>query len=119
MTAALDVDLMTSEQDRQIGTEYAREERRLRSFIRRHVTDDRDVEDILQDVFYELVAAYRLLTPVEHVTAWLFRVARNRIVDLVRRKRPEISTDEPMLESEESLTVGDLLPSPDGGPAAA
>jgi RNA polymerase sigma factor (sigma-70 family) len=109
---------MTSEQDRQIA--FTRDEQRLRSFIRRHVADDRDVEDILQDVFYELVVAYRLIKPVEQVTAWLFRVARNRITDLFRRKRPEISTDEPLPSQEdESLSFGDLLPSADAGPEAA
>ncbi|MFL6247175.1 MAG: RNA polymerase sigma factor [Thermoanaerobaculia bacterium] len=118
---ALSVDRMTSEQDRQIGAAFTRDERRLRSFIRKHVADDRDVEDILQDVFYELVAAYRLIKPVEHVTAWLFRIARNRITDLFRRKRPEISTDEPILttEDDEALSFGDLLPSADAGPEAA
>jgi RNA polymerase sigma factor (sigma-70 family) len=114
-------DVMTSEQDQRIAAAFAREQRRLRSFIRKHVADDRDVEDILQDVFYELVEAYRLVRPVEHVTAWLFRIARNRMTDLFRRKRPEISTDEPIVaaDDEETLSVGDLLPSPDAGPAAA
>lgn len=94
MKATLSVELMTSEQDERIAAAFTREQRRLRNFIRKHVTDDRDVEDILQDVFYELVEAYRLVKPLEHVTAWLFRVARNRIADLFRRERPEISTDE-------------------------
>jgi RNA polymerase sigma factor (sigma-70 family) len=120
MNATLSVDRMTSEQDRQIGAAFTRDERRLRSFIRKHVADDRDVEDILQDVFYELVEAYRLIKPVEHVTAWLFRIARNRIVDLFRRKRPEISTDEPILTAEDDeVSFGDLLPSADAGPEAA
>jgi RNA polymerase sigma factor (sigma-70 family) len=120
MKSTLGVDAMTSEQDRRIATEFSREQQRLRSFIRRHVADDRDVEDILQDVFYELVEAYRLLKPVEHVTAWLFRIARNRITDLFRRKRPEVSTDEPIEGAEdEPLSLGDLLPSPDAGPEAA
>lgn len=113
---------MTSEQDRRIAEAFARDERRLRSFIRRHVTDDRDVEDIFQDVFYELVEAYRLLKPVEYVTAWLFRIARNRITDLFRRRRPEVSTDERITtanDDDEPLSIGDLLPSEDAGPESA
>jgi RNA polymerase sigma factor (sigma-70 family) len=84
------------------------------------VTDDRDVEDVLQDVFYELVEAYRLVKPIEHVTAWLF-VARNRIVDLFRKKRPEISTDELLArtDDDEPVSFGELLPSADAGPDAA
>jgi RNA polymerase sigma factor (sigma-70 family) len=118
---ALSVEQMTTEQDRRIAETFTQEQRRLRSFIRKHVADDRDVEDILQDVFYELVEAYRLVKPVEFVTAWLFRIARNRITDLFRRKRPEISTDDPILTSEEDepISVGDLLPSADAGPEAA
>lgn len=118
---ALSVELMTTEQDRRIAETFTQEQRRLRSFIRKHVADDRDVEDILQDVFYELVEAYRLVKPVELVTAWLFRIARNRITDLFRRKRPEVSTDDPILtaEDEEPISVGDLLPSADAGPEAA
>ena len=112
---------MTSEEDQRIADTFTREQKRLRRFIRKHVTDDRDVEDILQDVFYELVEAYRLVKPVEFVTAWLFRVARNRMTDLFRRRRPEISTDEPLPSSddEEPVSVGDLLPSIDAGPEAA
>ena len=80
---------MTSEQDRQISEVVLKERSRLRNFIRRRVPDPRDAEDILQDVFYELVEANRLLMPIEHVTGWLFRVARNRITDLFRKRRPE------------------------------
>jgi RNA polymerase sigma factor (sigma-70 family) len=120
MKATLSVDVMRTEQDQRIAAEFSREQQRLRSFIRRHVADDRDVEDILQDVFYELVEAYRLLKPVEHVTAWLFSIARNRITDLFRRKRPEVSTDEPVEGAEdEVISLGDLLPSNDAGPEAA
>ncbi|MEO8378773.1 MAG: sigma-70 family RNA polymerase sigma factor [Acidobacteriota bacterium] len=121
MKAALGLDLMTSEQDQRIAETFAREEDRLRSFIRRRVVDDRDVDDIFQEVFYELVEAYRLVKPVEYVTAWLFRIARNRITDLFRRKRREISTDEPIptTDGEEPLSIGDLLPSADAGPEAA
>ena len=80
---------MSIEQDRRIADVVRRERSRLRNFIRRRVPDPRDAEDILQDVFYELVEANRLLMPIEHVTGWLFRVARNRITDLFRKKRPE------------------------------
>src|SRR3989449_2254062 len=78
-----------AEQDQRISEAIGREHARLRNFIRRRVPDPRDAEDILQDVFYELVEANRLLMPIEHVTGWLFRVARNRITDLFRKKRPE------------------------------
>ena len=99
---------MALEQDRRISEVVRREQSRLRNFIRRRVPDPRDAEDILQDVFYKLVEANRLLMPIEHVTGWLFRVARNRITDFFRKKTPE-SFDE-LLE--------DLLPSPDAGPEA-
>src|ERR1700739_541079 len=107
------------EQDRQIGKVIAEERPRLRSFIRRRVANDADADDLLQDVFFELVEAYRLLTPIDFVTGWLFRVARNRITDLFRKKRPEAFSDE-ILEDDDGdlLDVEDLLPSPDAGPEA-
>src|SRR3954467_6206666 len=89
MHDAVSLEPMAIEQDQRISDVIRREQARLRNFIRRRVPDPRDAEDILQDVFYELVEANRLLMPVEHVTGWLFRVARNRIIDLLRRKRPE------------------------------
>jgi RNA polymerase sigma factor (sigma-70 family) len=96
-----------------------REQSRLRSFIRRRVPDQRDAEDILQDVFYKLVEANRLLMPIEHVTGWLFRVARNRITDLFRKKQPESFSDTAVADEDgELLRLEDLLPSPDAGPAA-
>lgn len=95
------------------------EQSRLRGFIRRRVPDSRDAEDILQDVFCELAEANRLLMPIEHVTAWLFRVARNRIVDLFRKKKPESLSDAVITnEDGERLHLEDLLPSPDAGPEA-
>jgi RNA polymerase sigma factor (sigma-70 family) len=107
------------EQDRQIADVVAKERPRLRSFIRRRVPNDADADDLLQDVFFELVEAYRLLTPIDFVTGWLFRVARNRITDLFRKKRPEAFSDA-MEEDEdgELLDIGDLLPSPEAGPEA-
>jgi RNA polymerase sigma factor (sigma-70 family) len=107
------------EQDRQIAKVIAEERPRLRSFIRRRVSSDADADDLLQDVFFELVEAYRLLTPIDFVTGWLFRVARNRITDFFRKKRPGTFSDE-MLEDEdgELQDIGDLLPSPDAGPDA-
>ncbi|MGC1421853.1 MAG: RNA polymerase sigma factor [Terracidiphilus sp.] len=107
------------EQDRQIADVIAKERSRLRSFIRRRVANEADAEDLLQDVFAELVEAYRLLMPIEFVTGWLFRVARNRITDLFRKKRPE-AFSEVLHEDEEGamLDVEDLLPSPDAGPEA-
>jgi RNA polymerase sigma factor (sigma-70 family) len=108
------------EQDQLISIAIQEDEPRLRSFIRRHVTDSGDAEDILQDVFYELIASYRLMRPIEHVSAWLFRVARNRIVDLFRKRKPSNSLNEPVSsDDEESLSLEDLLPSPDDGPDAA
>jgi RNA polymerase sigma factor (sigma-70 family) len=113
------VDHMALEQDQRISEVVKREGYRLRNFIRRRVTDPRDVEDILQDVFYRLVEANRLLMPIEHVTGWLFRVARNRITDLFRKKTPEPFSDA-AVEGEEGelLQIADLLPSPDDGPEA-
>ena len=97
---------MPSESDEPLDDIVNRERSRLRSFIRRRVRDPRDAEDILQDVFSALVEANRLLMPIDHVTGWLFRVARNRITDLFRARTPE------------RLEFEDLLPSPNGGPEA-
>jgi RNA polymerase sigma factor (sigma-70 family) len=111
---------MARDQDRRISEIFTREQFRLRSFIRRRVPDPRDAEDILQDVFYELLEANRLLMPIDHVTGWLFRVARNRITDLFRRRKPENFSDAAVvaIEDEEPLTLEDLLRSPDAGPEA-
>ena len=110
---------MALEQDQRISDVVKREQSRLRNFIRRRMPDPRDAEDILQDVFYELVEANRLLMPIEHVTGWLFRVARNRITDLVRRKKPESFSDTAVADADdELLRLDDLLPSPDAGPEA-
>jgi RNA polymerase sigma factor (sigma-70 family) len=110
---------MALEQDRRISDLVTRERSRLRNFIRQRVPDPRDVEDILQDVFYQLVEANRLLMPIDHVTGWLFRVARNRIIDLFRKKQPESFSDAPILgEDNELLRFEDLLPSPEAGPDA-
>src|SRR5438132_7284119 len=99
-----------TEQDHQITKTIAEEQSRLRNFIRRRVPDPRDAEDILQDVFYELVEANRLLMPIEHVTGWMFRVARNRITDLFRKKKPESFSDSAVAdESGELLVWEDLL----------
>ena len=110
---------MALEQDQRISDVVKREQSRLRNFIRRRVPDPLDAEDILQDVFYRLVEANRLLMPIEHVTGWLFRVARNRISDLFRKKEPEnFSEIHSADEEDESLQFEDLLPSPDAGPDA-
>jgi RNA polymerase sigma factor (sigma-70 family) len=110
---------MALEQDQRISEVVKREQSRLRNFIRRRVPDPRDAEDIVQDVFYELVEANRLLMPIEHVTGWLFRVARNRITDLFRKKKPEPFSDATIEgESGELLQIEDLLPSPEAGPEA-
>jgi RNA polymerase sigma factor (sigma-70 family) len=108
-----------AEQDRQIGDVVAREQSRLRSFIRRRVPNEADAEDLLQEVLFELVRAHRLLMPVEFVTGWLYRVARNRITDLFRKKRPGAFSDETWEGEEgELLDAEELLPSPDAGPEA-
>src|ERR1700691_4478038 len=108
-----------AEQDRQISEIVVQQRPRLRNFIRRRVPDPADAEDIVQEVFYELVEANRLLMPIEHVTGWLFRVARNRITDLFRKKKPERFSDAAVAgDGEELLHFEDLLPSPDAGPDA-
>lgn len=109
------------EQDRRISEIVAAERSRLLGFIRRRVPDSADVEDLVQEVFAELVEANRLLMPIEHVTGWLFRVARNRITDLFRKKKPEAFSDAAVEDADadgELLRIEDLLPSPDAGPEA-
>ncbi|MBZ5667696.1 MAG: sigma-70 family RNA polymerase sigma factor [Acidobacteriia bacterium] len=109
-----------AEQDQRISDAIDREKGRLRNFIRSRVPDQSDAEDILQEVFYEFVETYRLMKPIEQVGAWLFRVARNRITDLFRKRKPEASTNDPVVaEDGEFLALEDLLPSPDAGPEAA
>ena len=115
MNGVASLEQMSLEQDRRITDAVKQEQSRLRNFIRRRVPDSRDAEDILQDVFSELVEANRLLMPIDHLTGWLFRVARNRITDLFRKKRPA-SLNEAINNEDESLTLEDLLPSPDAGP---
>jgi RNA polymerase sigma factor (sigma-70 family) len=118
MDQPLSVISMT-EQDRQISEVVVEQRGRLRNFIRRRVPDPSDAEDIVQEVFYELVEANRLLMPIEHVTGWLFRVARNRITDLFRKKKPETFSGAAVEgEDGELLQIEDLLPSPDAGPEA-
>lgn len=110
-----------TEQDQRISEAISRDRPRLRNFIRKRVADAGDAEDILQDVFYELVEAYRMMKPVEQVTAWLFRVARNRITDLFRKRNRKEAGTEPatVAEDGEVLLLEELLPSPDAGPEAA
>ena len=109
-----------TEQDRRISEVVSKQGSRLRNFIRRRVPSDADAEDLLQEVFYELVEANRLLMPIEYVTGWLFQVARNRITDLFRKKKPENFSDAAVAdENGELLNIEDLLPSADAGPEAA
>ena len=109
-----------TEQDRRISEIISKQGTRLRNFIRRRVPNDADAEDLLQEVFYELVEANRLLMPIEYVTGWLFQVARNRITDLFRKKKPENFSDAAVAdENGELLSIEDLLPSADAGPEAA
>lgn len=111
---------MTIEQNQRIVADVTREGSRLRRFIRRHVMDERDAEEILQDVFSELIEAYRLTRPIEQVGAWLFRVARNRITDRFRTRRREVALPEADAPADESArTLENLLPDADAGPEAA
>jgi RNA polymerase sigma factor (sigma-70 family) len=116
---AAGLDSMRLDKNQRITEVVKREQSRLRNFIRRRVPDPSDAEDILQDVFYELVEANRLLMPIEHVTGWLFRVARNRITDLFRKKKPESLSDAAIADGDDELLhLEDLLPSPADGPEA-
>ena len=118
MATSASGDWTMSEQDQFLAEAMEREEPRLRNFIRKRVLDTSDAEDVLQDVFYELIAAYRMMQPVEQVTAWMFRVARNRITDLFRRRKT-VSLNEPASAEEDSAeTLEDLLPAADAGPDA-
>lgn len=116
MNETLPIHEMTAEQDRRISQAVAREESRLRAFIRRRVSDARDAEDILQEVYYELVEAVRLMTPIDQVGAWLFRIARNRITDLFRKRARGGERD--ISVEDQAFALEDLLPSLDGGPEA-
>ena len=111
-----------ADQDQRISQVVDQQRSRLLNFIRRRVADPRDAEDILQDVFYELVEANRLLMPIDHITGWLFRVARNRIIDLFRKKKPVLFSDAAIAydgaDEDEMVHFEDSLPSPDAGPDA-
>jgi RNA polymerase sigma factor (sigma-70 family) len=121
MEEVLSSDGITTDQNRRISETILREQARLRQFIRQRVSDASDAEDIFQEVFYELIDAYRLMKPVEQVGAWLFRVARNRIIDLFRRRGPAVLGNDsvPAFEDGDSRPWEELLPSPDEGPDAA
>jgi RNA polymerase sigma factor (sigma-70 family) len=118
MKGTLTTDWMANQQDQRIAEVVREQGGRLANFIRRRVSDAGDAEDILQDVFGELVEAYRGVQPIEQVGAWLFRVARNRITDRFRKKKPELFTDQAVITEEDSSSFEDLLPSPDAGPEA-
>jgi len=110
-----------SEQNQRISEIFERDQAKLRKFIRSRVADPRDADDVLQEVFYELIEAYRVMQPIEQVTAWLYRVARNRVTDLFRKRRFEIQGRGAASADQEGqpLMLADLLPSPDAGPEAA
>ena len=119
MDTAVSIPAMADEQNRQISEAIEKDGQRLRSFIRRRVADPTEAEDILQDVFYELIESYRLMEPIEQAGAWMFRVARNRIIDLFRKKKPQSLSDAVRPSGDEDQRVlEDLLPSPDAGPDA-
>ena len=120
MDEALRKQWIMVQQDQRISEAIEREKPRLRNFIRKRVADQSDAEDILQEVFYELVEAYRMMKPVEQMTAWLFRVARNRITDLFRSKKRTVSSELAVrAEDGDEIQWEDLLPSPDAGPEAS
>ena len=120
MDKAASANWIMAEQDQRLTDTIGREQGRLRNFIRRRVADEADAEDILQDVFYELIEAYRLMKPIEQVGAWLYRVARNRIIDAFRKKKPQpfLLEKDPDAEGGDALSLEELLPSPDAGPEA-
>lgn len=118
MDKAASTGWIMAEQDERLAEAVGREGGRLRNFIRRRVEDESDAEDIFQDVFYELIEAYRLMKPIEQVGAWLFRVARNRIIDRFRKKKPEPLSAAAGDEDGDRLALEELLPSPDAGPEA-
>ena len=118
MNEAASLERMALEPDQRITEVVKREQSRLRNFIRQRVPDEFDAEDVLQDVFYRLVEANRLLMPIDHVTGWLFQVARNRITDLFRKKKPENFSDVAVETADDTLLLEDLLPSPEAGPDA-
>jgi RNA polymerase sigma factor (sigma-70 family) len=119
LSVTIDSGRQRAEQNRHIAQVIQQERRRLFHFIRKRVDNEGDAEDILQDVFYELIQAYRLMKPIEQVGAWLYRVARNRIIDRLRKRRPEAGGEVPLNATEEdALLLEDLLPSPDAGPDA-
>jgi RNA polymerase sigma factor (sigma-70 family) len=114
------LDQVTAQQDQWIEQALERDEPRLRNYIRKHVVDLATAEDILQEVFVELVETYRLVKPIEQVTGWLFRVAKNRIIDRFRgRKLESLSQAKYGDDDEEAVSLEDLLPAPDAGPEAA
>ena len=118
MDTTLAYNALMAEHDKRIAETVTRERGRLASFIRRRVPDASEAEDILQDVFYEFVAAYRLPESIEQAGAWLFRVARNRIIDRFRKKKEE-SLPEISGEDGEGSWLDEVLPSPEAGPEAA
>jgi RNA polymerase sigma factor (sigma-70 family) len=122
MDEALSAERIIARQDERLTEAIGREQGRLRNFIRRRVADEAEAEDILQDVFYELIEAYRLMKPIEQVGAWLYRVARNRIIDRFRKKKPEsfsAARDPEAGDEDTSPSLEELLPSPDAGPEAS
>ncbi len=120
LSVATGQDELSSRQNRSLSDIVQRESRRLYQFIRKRVADPGDAEDILQEVFYELIEAYRLMQPIEQVGAWLYRVARNRIIDRLRKQRLGLGSEmNAGTNQEEPRALEDLLPSPDAGPEAA
>ncbi|HXN65640.1 MAG TPA: sigma-70 family RNA polymerase sigma factor [Candidatus Acidoferrales bacterium] len=110
-----------TDRDNQLSEIIAGERSRLRNFIRKRVSNEADAENLLQEVFFEAIEAFRLMEPVQQWSAWMFRVARNRIIDLFRKRRlwAYANDSEGVTGERDSLRLEDLLPSPDAGPATA
>jgi RNA polymerase sigma factor (sigma-70 family) len=120
MTASLALSTPTADENDRIAAAVSAQGPRLRAFVRRQVADLSDVEDIVQDTFVQLVSAYRLMEPIEHVAAWLQRVARNRIIDRFRqRSRTEPLVDDLAATAESTTEPADWLAPPAAGPEAS
>ena len=118
MNATTELTNMSAEQNKQITAAIQKERGRLLNFIRKRVSSDEDAEDILQDVFSQLVETYRLMKPIEQVSAWLFTVARNKITDMFRKKKTLAFSKQERYTDEEgnALFLEDLLSSQESGP---
>lgn len=108
---------MADQSNPKIIATFSKESKRLLNFIKQRVPTTEDAEDILQDVMYEFVNSFRVMKPVEQVASWLFTVARNRITDFYRKKRPDLLEDQIVYfrnDDGDNLNLSDMLPAKDG-----